>query len=269
MSSEKTVPSKKLFLSPPRAPMTGAVDTKLNVLPPSSSNISLSTKVNIKQLQRWFSKWHQWQKRTALCRVIEHCSVSHLKTLSTALEPTLHLDFASTLTPLMAALHIEGSQTFKIQRAADKRKQMTSARIISLLNPTRPLSNVPAKAENGGSRISRETKELSSSPPQIFLPSLPQSHLKHKPSVASSDINQAASQKQLSLPPISIERKFYSVPNLHLTSLNTLYTAKQNLKAKRQYRSLKNEMLLRRNEYNQTREIELYKNQLSMISKVL
>ena len=267
----KTVPAKKLSFPDS---LSTTVDVNLQHVPASSSSVTLYTKQNVKNLQKWFSRWHQWQKRIALCRVIEHCSVSHLKTLSTALEPTLHLDFSSSLhTPLMTALHVEGSKTFMIQRAADKRRQMISAKILkksTLVDKTDP-STRRLTLPQVSPTLQKGIKNTIEVPTQVFLPALPQSHLKHKPSVASSDtINHSLSQKELiCLPPVSIERKFYSVPNLHLASAGVIQKAKGISSNSRKHNSFTNQMpMRRRHKSNQSKEIELYKSQLTLISKV-
>ncbi|XP_019864265.1 PREDICTED: uncharacterized protein LOC100633923 [Amphimedon queenslandica] len=201
----------------------------------ASLRMSLEVKQYIKKISNWYKGWHRWQRRIVICRMVEHCSTPHLQILSTSLEPVLHLDFANSLNPLMAALHQEGSHLFKIQRAAvirdsaDVKKQrpkppiqektkemiMGSSRKMALSRLT-PKKEKPApphvKAGEAmfnkemNSTGARKVKEKQQT--QVFFPALPLSHTKHKPSPASSD----KGHHFTSLPPI--ERKFNSVPNI-------------------------------------------------------
>jgi hypothetical protein len=224
--------------------------------------MSLLTKRNVKQLKEWFPQWHNWQKRIVLCRIIEHCSSSHIKTLSTALEPILHLDFASSLNPLMAALHVEGSRTFKIQRLTDKK----ISEMVKLPDETRESIMFEITPESSKELLlppiikkeelhQQQKMELSPSH-QVFLPILPQTHIKHKPSLNPSDDNRTISEIcQVSSNPMSIERQIHSLTNLRL---NVQIRSKRNKKS---------HMTKYKNIWSQREKIERYKNQLSLVSK--
>ena len=199
-------------------------------------------KQNIKDLHLWFCIWHKWQKRIAICRIIEHCPTPHMKSLATSLEPILHLDFSSSLAPLMAALHQETTNTFRIQRKSNP-KHCDDTLNDSYLFPT-TVSKVLQNAQ-------RSMKK------PVFLPSMPKVHLRHKPSPASSDGGD--SNTELRLPPLSQQRK--NLIESDLSSTQALhFHQKTKLRHNRKpptYRHKKNKP-----------ETELFKYQLESISKV-
>ena len=248
--------------------------------------IGLSMQLNIKKLHNWFSLWHQWQKRILVCRVIENCPSTHLKSLATALEPVLHLDFASSLTPLMAALHHEGSQTFRIQRNRTKQQYCTANSSDTILPPSISVNQV-VKTEST-SKIALESRKvlLPNLPPihdsnsiksvktmdskpssQIFLPTLPLIHTKHKPSPASSDMKHSLRLEPHPLPQLPIERKFYSVPDIRSTS-DLLQRTIPRAKATKRHKTLSFQQEHLRLYKHQRKQLELYKGHLDLISKV-
>ena len=225
--------------------------------------------------------------------MVEHCSTPHLQILSTSLEPVLHLDFANSLNPLMAALHQEGSHLFKIQRAAvirdsasdntglvkkqpkpaiqEKTKEiiMGSSRKLALSRLT-PKKEKPAPPHikageamfNKEMKLTGKVKEKQQT--QVFFPALPLSHTKHKPSPASSDKGHLFT----SLPPI--ERKFNSVPNI--TVVNSRHGGK--IKPARHHpraitlQHTKDLSSQQEHWIYQKKRLEAFKLQLNMISEV-
>lgn len=248
--------------------------------------IGLSMQLNIKKLHTWFSLWHQWQKRILVCRVIEHCPITHLKSLATALEPVLHLDFASSLTPLMAALHHEGSQTFRIQRNRAKQQCFVANSSDTILPPsisvnqvvtTESTSNIILESRKvvlpnlppiNESNSMKGVKTMNSKPSsQVFLPTLPLTHTKHKPSPASSDMKHSLHLEPHPLPQLPIERKFYSVPDIRSTS-DLLQRTKPRAKVTRRHKTLSFQQEHLKRYKHQRKQLELYKSQLDLISKV-
>lgn len=63
------------------------------------ASVQLSLRQNLKKLISWFHVWRDWQKRIFLCNLVENCTIGQLKSLTTALEPVLHVDF-TTIFPL-------------------------------------------------------------------------------------------------------------------------------------------------------------------------
>ena len=281
MSSSSFLGSKALLGSSP-------LSTE-RLMAESTLNMSLTVKQYIKQLANWYKGWHRWQRRIAICRMVEHCSPPHLRTLSTSLEPVLHLDFANSLNPLMAALHQEGSNLFKIHRAAvieststrhGKKKQAKSppppppppvakektkeaivgrSRKLALSRLT-PQKEEPAHVTAGEVLFNSMTAEK-----QTFFPALPLSHPKHKPSPASSDTGKPLF---LSLPPI--ERKFNSVPNI--TAVNSRHGPKIR-RARHHPRTItfqhhKDLNAQQEQWMYQKKRLEAFKTQLTMISEV-
>ena len=112
-------------------------------MPSHGTEPSLQMQQNLKMLKCWFLLWRQWQKRIAVCRLLQQCSTSQLECLATALEPVLHLDFANSLSPLGAALHQEGSQTFYVQRAFRQPLQAVEAEKERLAVKTRGNLTLP------------------------------------------------------------------------------------------------------------------------------
>lgn len=200
----------------------------------TDTNLSLAVKCNVKQLRSWFVRWHKWQRRIIVCRIIDNCSNTHLMILATSLEPIIHLDFTSSLHPLMAALHHEGSEIFKIQRVVRHTDIDHSA--------------LPYAMNMVGLIIPKEVQPL-------FLPSLPLTHLKHKPTPSSSKHNSS-----LTLPPI--DRKFNSVPNIPLVVRTRRCT--------HEYRPGHHKAFTNGQDRQQHHKhsVESFKSQLTLISKV-
>ena len=153
--------------------------------------------LNLKQLKMWFSMWQDWQKRIVICRIIENCSKTNLELLTTSLEPILHLDFSTTLSPLMGAIHHEVTCSFRIQRAADYSLPILAMHSTTQSEPRPNTSQqqIPTVTQSHSNDAKIPPKAsanhmipLESKPSQIFLPAIPTTHLKHKPSPASSDL---------------------------------------------------------------------------------
>lgn len=223
--------------------------------------VRVTVKQNFKKLRSWFMLWQKWQRRIVLCRIIEHCSNCHLRVLGTALEPVLHLDYTSSLDPLMAALHHEGSQMFKIRRgvAVSKTHQLlcTENHALNLLANVEDNTKFITTPQIITSQF--DTEENNDE--QVFLPSLPLTHLNHKPSPASSDI------KELSVRLPKIERKFNSVPNIPMAIRNRDQSMRQSL----HYRSVSyagTGTKLRKPQDHRKYQLELFKSQLDSLSKV-
>lgn len=206
------------------------------------ASLGIVLKQNIKDLQLWFCIWHKWQKRIAICRIIEHCPTSHMKSLATSLEPILHLDFSSSLAPLMAALHQETSNTFRIHRKSNPKHNdgtLTDSYIF------------PRTVSQYGKVLQSAQRSMKK---PVFLPLMPKVHHQHKPSPAFSD---GDSGIELRLPPLSQQRRNLIEPDL--SSAQALHFKKMRGHGKKQ-------LTLR---YRQNApETELFKHQLESISKV-
>ena len=113
-SHRTTKMSKQIILPSIKEESARTVNSNSIGLP--QTNPDFVTKHNIKKITTWFKTWHQWQKRIFICRVIEHCLKQHLEFLATSLEPVLHFDFSSSLTPHLQSLHLDGVATFQVHR---------------------------------------------------------------------------------------------------------------------------------------------------------
>ena len=179
-------------------------------MPSHGTEPSLQMQQNLKMLKCWFLLWRQWQKRIAVCRLLQQCSTSQLECLATALEPVLHLDFANSLSPLGAALHQEGSQTFYVQRAFRQPLQAVEAEKERLAVKTRGNLTLP-----NPTTISLEDEEGKTS--TIFVPGVPIIHSHHKMSVSSeAKYSQKRQGETADVPPI--QRKLDSVPDIRSTT---------------------------------------------------
>ena len=260
---------------------------------------SLTMQMNLKQLKTWFCMWHEWQKRIVICRIIESCSEPHLKLLATSLEPVLHLDFSTALSPLMAALHHEGSQTFRIQRAAGTsnikpaatseiapmKSELSSKNIWSTeqhrkllpLHSSTTVGNVQSDSVKDHKQYTQTHRQYDQQE-QIFLPIIPRTHSKHKVSPASSDFSNPQTSLYYSsdfeLSPL--HRTYNSVPDIRSSTDLIKITSQRNAKIKKRQshhhfrtRSLmtgvKNTTLVSLKKH---RQLEVYNAQLACISKV-
>ena len=208
----------------------------------SQAPMGIALKQKIKDLQLWFCIWHKWQKRIAICRIIEHCPTPHMKSLATSLEPVLHLDFSSSLAPLMAALHQETTNIFRIQRKSNP-KHCDDTLNDSYLFPT---------TVSQYSKVLQNAQRSMKKP--VFLPSMPKVHLQHKPSPPSDG---GDSSTELHLPPLSQQRKNLIESDLSPTQVLHAHQ-KTKLRHNRKSRYKKNKP-----------ETELFKYQLESISRVL
>lgn len=256
-------------------------------------SLSLGMQLNLKQLKLWFSTWHEWQKRVAVCRIIENCTKANLESLATSLEPVLHLDFSTSLSPLMAAVHLEGSRTFRIQRAADYTLPSTIAPAVPLPKKEDPLfsesftkhnlQSTPSFLQSMESNVQMKKSSgyfsISSKPEQVFLPEIPSTHSKHKLSPASSDFNQSTiSQRSSSIELSHLHRPYNSVPDIRST-VDLLKMAKRHnstrgTKATRRRHQQSKSMSFTHMESKRMvlqrkhRQLELYKSQLNFLSQV-
>lgn len=251
----------------------------------STGNLSLTMQLNLKQLKLWFSTWHDWKKRVAVCRIIENCTKANLECLATSLEPILHLDFSTSLSPLMAAVHHEGSRTFRIQRAADytlPSTVMPPQRDEPLFSEsfTRNLQTIPPPYLHSESNFQVKKQfgyfSIPPKPEPVFLPAIDNTHSKHKLSPASSDFGQSTiTQRSSSIELSPLRRPYNSVPDIRST-VDLLKMAKhhnslkRNRKRKHQPKSLsfahlENKKLLSQRKH---RQLELYKSQLNWLSEV-
>lgn len=251
-----------------------------NVKPQRSSTLSLPTldfgellvRRNIKRLSLWFRTWHTWQRRVFICRLMEHCSRQQLELLATALEPTLHLDFSSSLLPHMASLHLDGVATFQIQRGVLQsviRPEILEAdsgiRLGSL--PTTLMSDSVAP----GSKAGVTQNQLTVGVTQVvrsdigggILPVLPLSHVDH----ATAQSLQRPSLEDA----VTLRRKhFSSVPDFKSTTdLLKHVKHKESLKPRsmhhRRSRSTGVCTITRR---GSDRQAEHFKEQLAVVSEV-
>ena len=231
--------------------------------------------------------WHDWQKRIVICRIVEECPKTNLELLKTSLEPILHLDFSSSLSPLMAALHHEGANTFRIQRAADYNVPIVPPHPNSVAKSELSLKNELSPHDQAlvvGSKshpvsvspIMPEPKAyipLALKPEPLFLPAIQNTHTKHKPTATSSDLPHSTTASHLSSSTESfpLRRSYNSVPDIR-SSVDLLTMAKRFNITKRKHRSktlactgIADRRLVMHRKHHQ---LELYKTQLSCISQV-
>lgn len=243
-----------------------------------------------------------------VCRMLDSCPPSQLTSLATALEPVLHLDFCSSLAPLKAALHHEGLEIFRVQRAinnsslqhwnkeAESLKQTphNPEKMMQYLSKSEqftarsdreqakdPLSNKPAKTVSSLPFLKSSIKEEAHHVcPPVFLPALEISHSKHKISPASSDYRHPSDTRQegetFTLPPLALHRRYNSVPNFRNTS-DLLQHSKQADSQDQHQRSksfgvhMQDQIRRKRRKPKATskvRHLELYKRQLGLVSQV-
>ena len=230
------------------------------IMPRHSTEPSLQMQQNLKMLKCWFLLWRQWQKRIAVCRLLQQCSPSQLECLATALEPVLHLDFANSLSPLGAALHQEGSQTFYVQRAFRQPLQPTETEwltvkpgSISTPNPT----TISLENEEG--------KTLDTT--TMFVPGVPIIHSHHKMSISSEAKSSQQRQLERTTEAPPIQRKLDSVPDIRSTTA-VLQRSRHDTEHRtgRQKKSKPVAKLGRRKD--KQRSAEEYKKQLALMSVV-
>ncbi len=246
--------------------------------------------LNLKQLKMWFCMWQDWQKRIVICRIIENCSKTNLELLTTSLEPILHLDFSTSLSPLMAALHHEVTSTFRIRRAADYPLPILPAANSTTISEPLPTTSqqqipiIPQSYSNNDAKISPKVFNkhilcpLQSKPSQIFLPTLPNYHTKHKPSPASSDVIQSTiSHRSNTIGSSPLHRSYNSVLDirssvdlLKMTKQYSTMTGRKYLHCKkRRTRSCASIEDKRLQLHKKQHQLELYKIQLNCISQVM
>ena len=173
----------------------------LNVRQPKD----LLAKQNIKTLLQWFKAWRVWQRRILICQVIEQCSVEGLESLATALEPTLHLDFSTTLAPPIAALHLDGAAMFQVQRRclanSQSQEQEPSFDCLSTV-PTTLLAS-------SNSQESRAVDSPTYRKRTAILPAIPLTHVRHATLSATTELEDSVALRR---------QRFSSVPNFQSTS---------------------------------------------------
>ena len=233
----------------------------------TESPLGLEMEMKLKQLQIWFSLWHQWQKRIVVSHIIEHCSLDHLQLLATSLEPILHLDFSYSPSPMKVALHYQDLQTFRIQRT------------VNTIKETR-------FSDNGQTFISQHKQNVSQSsfiPHQSMtftnncdhfvksrkvIPAIP---IDHKSSPTSVNLKMFFNQEshKFSLPPLLI-RQYNSVPNLRLTTdFHDRMKAAHQETLRKKYKTMSIASTRRQDlQYRKQYQFQLYKKQLVCISKV-
>lgn len=183
----------------------------------SSSTLNIEPSIrlleNVKKLKSWFSLWRQWQRRIAICRLLEQCSLGQLECLATSLEPVLHLDFANSLSPLNAALHQEGSQTFYIQRAFCQvpDKELVLGRDLAPFSLFKP---EPANLQT--TKEYEMTKVDTSGVGRVFIPGLPVIHSEHNVTLPSGTDQWQPTQGEADMFPL--QRKLNSVPDIRSTT---------------------------------------------------
>lgn len=223
------------------------------------SNLFCNTKPNLhlqkslKSVRGWFALWRPWQKRIAICHMLEQCPYSQLEWLSTALEPVLHLDFASSLAPLNAALHQEGSQTFFVKRALSE-------------NPLRDNldyneESVHHTIDNSEPyKLEEEKTARENDPPIVFQPTMHLSHTQHHTS------SQIQSREEL----FTTQRQLNSIPNIRSTTdLLQKTRSEEDTRGKFTCRKSKSLSQLRNFKHkNRQKLAEEYKKQLNSIIMV-
>ena len=254
------------------------------------STLSLGMQLNLKQLKLWFSMWHGWQKRIVICRIIENCPKANLELLATSLEPILHLDFSTTLSPLMAALHHEGSRTFRVQRATNFTVQHAIPIQSTFVTKSEPWMKNDSNKELP--QISESISHLETIPNSesinpmlgisskldpLFLPAIKDTHSKHKVSPASSDLARSTdiTDRSSTIESSPLHRSYNSVPNIR-SSVDLLNMTKKYNTRKRVRRQSMNRRSLttsvtdkRLLKHKKIHQLELYKTQLGYISQVL
>ena len=149
----------------------------------------------LKQLTSWFHTWPSWQRRILICTLMNCSTKQQLAMLATSLEPTLHLDFTSSLVPSMQALHMDGVAQFHVQRAVNQR--LVEPEMIANVDSHAYLTSIPSTLLSNSSQESHQsvprsplTKSFYSPPPppppqkkkrEPILPALPLIHPDHLP----------------------------------------------------------------------------------------
>ena len=230
---------------------------------------SLKLQQNLKKLRGWFSLWRQWQKRVAVCRLLEQCPLAQLEFLATSLEPLLHLDFANSLKPLSAALHQEGAQSFYVQRAF-RRSPLKECEKEQVLERGRDENHISITAEHRApSRLIEEEETMEMAQEEtVFHPALPVHHPRHNVSLPStSEYWQHLSPPETDPRPFpSLHRKLNSVPDIRSTT-NLLHRARGEVGSGGRHRKTKSFGQLRKSKDKQ-QCAEEYKKQLTSIATV-